>query len=174
MKESSKVYVIGCKLHNVCKIGVSVDPNARLKSIQTGYPWPLSIWRVFEVKDAYAGERRLHQAFADWRLNGEWFYGQVFERVSTILLGEPVSSIKDLCRVYRDFDGDKYDYLAEISDAFYTPDLLSMQPGSFDRWSWVASYLKQYETESGGEKGTAANIATRWFVAVPDFVAKQF
>lgn len=173
MKDVSKIYVIGCNLHNVCKIGVSVNPEARLRAIQTGYPWPLSIWRVFEVHDAYAGERKLHQAFADWRLNGEWFHGQIFGRVLGVLMDEQVASVEDLCRVHRDSDGAEYDYLPEIFDAFYTPELLLMQPGSIEWWSWVASYLKQCELEADGGKGTAASIADRWFVSVPDFVAKQ-
>ena len=65
------VYVIGNLLHKVCKIGFSVNPKKRIKSIQTGCPFILNTLLLFEA-DKYT-ETKLHHTYARYRKSGEWF-----------------------------------------------------------------------------------------------------
>jgi hypothetical protein len=53
------------------KIGVSSDPRARLKQVQTGSPhevWIMGVW-----PDCPYTEEEIHQMFAHYRMHGEWF-----------------------------------------------------------------------------------------------------
>lgn len=54
------------------KIGISVEPEKRLKALQTGYPYPLQIVCVVEGGGAEL-ETAYHARFAAHRLHGEWF-----------------------------------------------------------------------------------------------------
>jgi hypothetical protein len=53
------------------KIGVSADPRTRLRQIQTGSPYEVSIMGVWP-QCPYT-EEQIHAAFADYRMRGEWF-----------------------------------------------------------------------------------------------------
>jgi hypothetical protein len=59
------------------KIGYSIDPVGRLAALQTGCPEPLSLlgWISYDAtpRQVMAIERELHDCFAQWRLQGEWF-----------------------------------------------------------------------------------------------------
>jgi len=76
------LYVIG---HNrpsgggVCrpvKVGITKNPDERLKQIKTSAPWPISFVCVFwfPTDEIAAGtEKAFHDHHADSRTNGEWF-----------------------------------------------------------------------------------------------------
>lgn len=69
------VYVIGVESGPV-KVGISNAPRARLSSIQTGCPYPLSLLheQAFSSRDEAAREERIfHDVHRDVRLVGEWF-----------------------------------------------------------------------------------------------------
>lgn len=53
------------------KIGRATDPIKRLGELQVGNPYELRITRI--VVAPAIQEKRLHQLFADARLQGEWF-----------------------------------------------------------------------------------------------------
>ena len=53
------------------KIGVSADPKARLKELQTGNPFPLKI--AATIPGHFATEKELHNIFERFRMEGEWF-----------------------------------------------------------------------------------------------------
>jgi hypothetical protein len=65
------IYLIVNKEENICKIGYSDNPNARLKTLQTGCPYPLSIYAIIEgdVKK----EKLIHKMFSLSRTHNEWF-----------------------------------------------------------------------------------------------------
>lgn len=54
------------------KIGYSKDPEARLKSLQTGSPVPLV--EIGRIPGDQQSETDLHQQFDHLRLDGEWFH----------------------------------------------------------------------------------------------------
>ncbi len=56
----------------ICKIGYSIDPNKRLKQLQTGSASRLKILYVIEGDQVF--EREIHEKFKQYRLlGGEWF-----------------------------------------------------------------------------------------------------
>jgi hypothetical protein len=68
------IYVIKNDSGNF-KIGMSKDPDNRLKSLQCGNPEKLNIvWKCYTF-NAMKIEKKTHERFLKYRLNGEWFDG---------------------------------------------------------------------------------------------------
>jgi hypothetical protein len=65
------LYVIGRPGLAVVKIGVTRNLVARLKSIQTGSPIPLSV--LWWHPGSYDLEEQVHREFREFRMEGEWF-----------------------------------------------------------------------------------------------------
>jgi len=55
------------------KIGVSDDPVARIKQLNTASPKSVKLLMQFEPNSPYAVEKNLHTFFDYCRRNGEWF-----------------------------------------------------------------------------------------------------
>ena len=69
------------------KIGVSADPEKRIRELQTGNPEPLEL--LHTEGGGYHREAELHQRFADLWVNGEWFKyeGELFEYIERWRIG---------------------------------------------------------------------------------------
>lgn len=71
------VYLIHMDGTTFYKIGMSLDPQIRLQTLQTGNPYPLKILRTQDVPDMRSAEAGLHRQFEPQRvlnLNArEWF-----------------------------------------------------------------------------------------------------
>lgn len=67
----SRIYFIKSTRSNVVKIGVANDVHARLLSLQTANAARLVLIAEMPGDERY--ERMLHQAFAEYRIRGEWF-----------------------------------------------------------------------------------------------------
>jgi hypothetical protein len=67
------VYLLRC--HEYYKIGYTDDVQARIRSLQTGNPYPLVLHRcyAFEFKGVILIEQHLHAKFRTKRGVGEWF-----------------------------------------------------------------------------------------------------
>lgn len=65
------LYVIASLEMGVCKIGISNNPEDRLKGLQTGFPFPLVI--LEKIPQLEHKEREIHQLLSDFKLLGEWF-----------------------------------------------------------------------------------------------------
>lgn len=65
------VYFIVSNQFNFCKIGFSANPTSRLKEIQTGCPFDLSIAGI--IKGSKKREKEFHEMFKEYRTHGEWF-----------------------------------------------------------------------------------------------------
>lgn len=73
--EGGFVYVIGAG-DRYSKIGVSHDPQRRIKSIATGCPLPAVLHYAsppMPVQRARLVEKVVHEALRDFRTAGEWF-----------------------------------------------------------------------------------------------------
>lgn len=71
----------------VIKIGRTVHPDNRLKSIQACSPVPLIIRHLYRMNDATHMETECHRQFKDKRIHGEWFTvssGEVDDFISTL------------------------------------------------------------------------------------------
>lgn len=71
-QEPQKIYVIQNELGPV-KIGIAADPQHRLRELQVGSPFELSIKKTETPHDAKEVERFLHNRFRKYHLRGEWF-----------------------------------------------------------------------------------------------------
>lgn len=65
------VYLIGSSEIRPVKIGVTDNPVARLPTLQTGCPFPLSL--IWTVQADSQLEAKLHDYFEPYHLRGEWF-----------------------------------------------------------------------------------------------------
>lgn len=81
---ASHLYVIGGDGLPYVKIGTSTDPQRRIRQLQTGLPFTLSVLWSCEM-DQYL-ERDLHEVFSDFRVRGEWFDLTSF--------GDPVEAVQ--------------------------------------------------------------------------------
>ena len=70
--EFEKVYFIGNISEGRVKIGVSKDPTFRLRGLQTGCPFRLSVLAIINGAGVKV-EHELHRQFSNYRLHGEWF-----------------------------------------------------------------------------------------------------
>lgn len=64
------------QLQGPCKIGISDNPDKRLKQVQTGSPNRLVVafaFRVWNRKFAQVVEGSFHAGHAEHRMQGEWF-----------------------------------------------------------------------------------------------------
>lgn len=66
------VYFIINDKNKLCKIGFSMNPIDRLKSVQTGCPYPLRLYR--QIEGTYSLEKELQRKFQQYKSNGEWFF----------------------------------------------------------------------------------------------------
>jgi hypothetical protein len=65
------LYLIRCD--EFVKIGIACDVKNRLKTLQTGNPYPLTLIDSFEFDDAVRVESVLHRKYDHARMRGEWF-----------------------------------------------------------------------------------------------------
>ena len=70
----SYIYIIGGD-EPPFKVGISKNPNKRLKSLQTGHPYPLRIHSLKEtdISQTKLLETVIHRNLKHLRTNGEWF-----------------------------------------------------------------------------------------------------
>jgi len=84
MVHTHNIYLIGNKSKGLYKIGccrIKKSPQTRLKELQTGCPFPLKVFEVFQTKFGLKLERALHRRFmaqrtdqdGEEKLVGEWF-----------------------------------------------------------------------------------------------------
>lgn len=72
MKTTSRLYFIRAE-NGLIKIGVSVDPENRLRQLQTGSSTRLELLDTIETENSNLLESKLHKEFAKYRIHGEWF-----------------------------------------------------------------------------------------------------
>lgn len=65
------IYLIVCEETNTCKIGYSLNPQSRLKGVQTGNPFKLSLNYV--IRGSIKDEKALHNKFCEYSISREWF-----------------------------------------------------------------------------------------------------
>ena len=79
MEDITFVYILRSGHSNNFKIGVAKDIGARIKQLQTGSPYKLSLYQYFEAptrKQAFKCESLLHRYFKSCKSRlmwGEWY-----------------------------------------------------------------------------------------------------
>lgn len=79
------VYFITCRETGTVKIGSSLEPQARLKELQTGHPFELKVEAT--LPGGTDEEFEFHRRFADERLKGEWF--KITDFIERIIKNNP-------------------------------------------------------------------------------------
>lgn len=114
------------------KIGIANDVRSRLAQLQTGNPVKLQLVTCWGFEDAISVERALHQKYASYRVNGEWFeyefiYSE-FDRLCEALGGvflniagesdpEDTEEAEEV-QGATNTDGAKFDYVAMFADGW--------------------------------------------------------
>ena len=89
------IYIIRAGADGLVKIGLTQDPDKRLRDLQSGSPAPLTILRLIE--GGYETEAWLHRHFAARRQHGEWFtYSDEMLSIDPRANGCPSEEISDL------------------------------------------------------------------------------
>ena len=81
-RASTYVYAVAGEGMPYVKIGVTGNPDARVRQLQTGNPHHLYLarrWGPFTSRMAGRIEMGLHYIFSDFRMKGEWFCVSVDE-----------------------------------------------------------------------------------------------
>lgn len=73
MKPKKYLYLIQCNNSNFYKIGISENPEERLRTLQPSCPYPLILIYKKQFKAANKIERFLHKRYKSKRGMGEWF-----------------------------------------------------------------------------------------------------
>lgn len=77
IKKVGKHYLYAIGDNEVVKVGYSIDPKARLKSLQTGNSRKLRVlWKCYagsDNKQALGQEKAMHRKIAKFKIKGEWF-----------------------------------------------------------------------------------------------------
>lgn len=74
------LYIIICG--DFFKIGISLNPQARLSGIQTGNPNPCYLYRVWKPRHAASIERQMHKRFKHHQISGEWFSRKILDHAT--------------------------------------------------------------------------------------------
>lgn len=67
------IYVIQEEVSKAFKIGISKNPEVRLKQLQTGNSSKLSLIYKAKANNRFKDELELHKLFEEYKLQGEWF-----------------------------------------------------------------------------------------------------
>ena len=73
MKRGGYVYLVQLGDQNMYKIGLTIDPQKRIKAIGTKLPWGLNLIVLIKAEDRFFLETQLHNKFHHKRVSGEWF-----------------------------------------------------------------------------------------------------
>ena len=73
--ETKQIYIIKC---NECyKVGISNNPQKRLKELQTSNPYKLTIINTYPCDKAIVRESIIHMKLNEWHIRGEWFSASI-------------------------------------------------------------------------------------------------
>lgn len=137
------IYFVECG--GLVKIGKATDVRARLSSMQTGNPEPMTL--LGEVPGGRADESDLHQRFRSFRVRGEWFR---YSGELRTFIDETVATAADTATPYGLFDADSaflgvfYDGAPKLANAY-------AQAHRAVPWSSVGQWWRFGE---GWEEGT--------------------
>lgn len=68
-----KIYVM--KSGDAYKIGVSIEPETRLKNLKIGNPYLKLVYQSQELSNGYAVEALIHKKISSHKISNEWFTG---------------------------------------------------------------------------------------------------
>lgn len=133
--QSKQIYIFQNEMYPILKIGMSDNPLKRMKQVQGGAGFPLTL--VYEsepVINPATVERLIHKELKDYRKGGEWFEidikaaKKIIEKILTVCIkGEykdliPFYQLEDDCTTLIDYNIHKssiFDTLIEVEPFIY-------------------------------------------------------
>jgi hypothetical protein len=69
------IYLIEAEGAGAVKVGIADNPHGRLKDLQTGCPFKLTLRHYWQLcaSEADRWEKELHKSMEKYRVRGEWF-----------------------------------------------------------------------------------------------------
>lgn len=94
------LYVLKCGPY--FKVGISVDIKWRVKTLQSGNPFKISVTLRRRVPKVFVGrlEKLIHRGLVDFHHRGEWFSADIMQ--IRAVLKEAQSSVNQWRREYRE------------------------------------------------------------------------
>jgi hypothetical protein len=86
------VYLIGSSLFGWYKIGKTKNPKVRVDDLGILLPFKIEVFAIWEAKNCGAMEKALHEKYAEFHINGEWFRFNKDKLESVIEKEIPVSA----------------------------------------------------------------------------------
>ena len=93
MRDEGYIYVLGCNDTSLFKVGTSLNPAARARSLKTGNP-SIRLIAYYPTKDMRLIEQLVHNRLRPCRVTGEWFRldASMLGWLQALLSGEPVGT----------------------------------------------------------------------------------
>lgn len=86
------VYIVKLNGFDIYKIGVSANPERRIKDIDSSNPFGIEIICLLYFKNAYEMEECIHDSFRDKALRKEWFK---FDKISLSILINQLTKLSE-------------------------------------------------------------------------------
>jgi len=81
---STHLYILSC--NGLYKIGITSDINRRIKTLQTGNPYTITLEYIEERYRPEMAENYLHKCFKKNRVSGEWFKDLTITQIRSKLM----------------------------------------------------------------------------------------
>ena len=131
------IYIFGNNVKQSYKVGISKNPDKRIKQLQTGCPFSINVVYKIETPHARKVESWFHQDYSDLNTSGEWF----------LLNPEDLTKAKKYILETVDY----FDYVEK-----FEKDYLEKNPG--EDFNKIAKMIKNYRKEAGNK-----NKEPDWF-----------
>jgi len=137
MNDKSSVYFVADLNSNAFKIGKADDVYRRIGELQTGNPNPLTLLHAIEFQssdESFFYEKKYHQFFKHFHLNGEWFKFNE-EILKNFLLKEikiEPKSKRNSLTIYTLFGEETFD-IKKFPRCFFYPYLVAQIKESYEK-----------------------------------------
>lgn len=101
-QQSKQIYIFQNEMYPILKVGMSDNPIKRMKQVQGGAGFPLTLFYESEpVLNPTTVERLIHKELKDYRKGGEWFEieakvaKQIIEKILTVCIKGDYKNLAD-------------------------------------------------------------------------------
>ena len=146
------VYLIGSSRFGWYKIGQSRTAEIRVQTLGILLPFKIEVFAVWKTEHPVRLEAAMHEKYSEYRINGEWFSFQEYERAKVVSDDPPLHAVK-VAGFGATFSNIDKDVLLPKSPKKRLDDMSFME--------WVKQYLLDSGLESTPENNAVAQAAVR-------------
>jgi Meiotically up-regulated gene 113 len=164
------VYLIGSLRFHWFKIGRSLRPELRIKSLGILLPFKIQLFALWRAESFKYLEKLLHRRYSENRINGEWFYFDDYE-LRALMLDVPYpfvqyGSLISFTNIIADPEPARHSKLN-------TPEEREWKRKYGDKWRAVASIESKEERKIASRKLIEEREAHRVDLAKARFSLKE-